>query len=660
VRETDSSLEQDPADTDNTEPEELVRLLLDSTGEGIYGIDMDGCCTFANPACVRLLGFDNTDELLGKNMHNLVHHTRPNGDPYPMTECRIFKAFREGCGVHADDEVMWHKDGSSFPAEYWSYPMRRGDELVGSVLTFVDITERREAEQALQAATLAARAASEAKSQFMANMSHELRTPMNAILGYSEMLIEDAIDEGQTEIVADLEKINTAGKHLLELINAVLDLSKIEAGRMDLHIESTDLHELLEDIVTVAQPLVAQNGNELVNDWDDELGVLRADITKVRQSVFNLLSNASKFTRDGTITLRVRRESGNNGDRFRVEVSDTGIGIAADKLETIFEEFAQAESSTTRDYGGTGLGLSLTRRLSRLMGGDVLVVSTLGEGSTFTLEMPANVVVTRAEAESPVEKNNKTPASSTPDVLVIDDDEHARDLIRRALEAEKYSVITASSGDEGLKLARALHPSLVTLDILMPGTDGWSVLSQLKGDPTTRSIPVVMLSITADRRMGYVLGAVESLTKPVDRGVLREVVERYATSDAFHVLVVEDDEHSRSLLTRYLDSEGWDHSEAKNGIEALDRASARRPDLVLLDLMMPEMDGFEFLEAMRRWPDYRSVPVVVITAKTLTAIDRARLDGNVARVIEKGTQTVEELVEFLRETHAQPETQEET
>jgi PAS domain S-box-containing protein len=660
VRETDSSLEQDPADTDNTEPEELVRLLLDSTGEGIYGIDMDGCCTFANPACVRLLGFDNTDELLGKNMHNLVHHTRPNGDPYPMTECRIFKAFREGCGVHADDEVMWHKDGSSFPAEYWSYPMRRGDELVGSVLTFVDITERREAEQALQAATLAARAASEAKSQFMANMSHELRTPMNAILGYSEMLIEDAIDEGQTEIVADLEKINTAGKHLLELINAVLDLSKIEAGRMDLHIESTDLHELLEDIVTVAQPLVAQNGNELVNDWDDELGVLRADITKVRQSVFNLLSNASKFTRDGTITLRVRRESGNNGDRFRVEVSDTGIGIAVDKLETIFEEFAQAESSTTRDYGGTGLGLSLTRRLSRLMGGDVLVVSTLGEGSTFTLEMPANVVVTRAEAESPVEKNNKTPASSTPDVLVIDDDEHARDLIRRALEAEKYSVITASSGDEGLKLARALHPSLVTLDILMPGTDGWSVLSQLKGDPTTRSIPVVMLSITADRRMGYVLGAVESLTKPVDRGVLREVVERYATSDAFHVLVVEDDEHSRSLLTRYLDSEGWDHSEAKNGIEALDRASARRPDLVLLDLMMPEMDGFEFLEAMRRWPDYRSVPVVVITAKTLTAIDRARLDGNVARVIEKGTQTVEELVEFLRETHAQPETQEET
>ena len=494
----------------------------------------------------------------------------------------------------------------------------------------------------------------------MANMSHELRTPMNAILGYSEMLIEDAIDEGQTEFVADLEKINTAGKHLLELINAVLDLSKIEAGQMDLHIESTDVRELLDSIVTVAEPLVARNGNRLIKDWNDDLGVLRADITKVRQSVFNLLSNASKFTQNGTITFRVRRVNGDDGDRFRVEVSDTGIGVAADKLETIFEEFAQAESSTTRDYGGTGLGLSLTRRLSRLMGGDVSVVSTLGQGSTFTLEIPATVVGTKDQTDDDAERGNKVPAVRAPDVLVIDDDDHARDLIRRALEAEEYSVVTARTGDEGLELARALLPSLVTLDILMPGTDGWSVLSQLKSDPATRSIPVVMLSITADRRMGYVLGAVESLTKPVDRSVLREVVERYVTSDAFHVLVVEDDEQSRSLLTRYLDTEGWDHSEAKNGIEALDRARARRPDLVLLDLMMPEMDGFEFLETMRRWPDYRSVPVVVITAKTLTPTDRARLDGNVARVIEKSTQTVEELVEFLRETRVQPETLEET
>jgi CheY-like chemotaxis protein len=277
--------------------------------------------------------------------------------------------------------------------------------------------------------------------------------------------------------------------------------------------------------------------------------------------------------------------------------------------------------------------------------------------------MPANVNETPAEtdpdAEPDTDEGSVTTLSRAPDVLVIDDDEHARDLIRRALEAEKYSVVTARSGDEGLELARALRPSLVTLDILMPGTDGWSVLSQLKSDPATRSIPVVMLSITADRRMGYVLGAVESLTKPVDRGVLREVVERYVTSDAFHILVVEDDEHSRSLLTRYLDSEGWDHSEAKNGIEALDRAQTRRPDLVLLDLMMPEMDGFEFLETMRQWPDYRSIPVVVVTAKTLTQADRARLDGNVARVIEKGTQTVEELVEYLRETRAQRDTQEE-
>ena len=640
-----------------------MRLLLDSTGEGIYGIDMDGRCTFANPACVRLLGFDSPDELLGHNMHDLVHHTRPNGDPYPMIECRIYKAFREGGGVHADDEVMWRRDGSGFPAEYWSYPLERDGELIGSVLTFVDITERRKIEDDLHEATVAAQAASEAKSQFMANMSHELRTPMNAILGYSEMLIEDATEEGHDDIVADLEKINTAGKHLLELINAVLDLSKIEAGRMDLHIETVDLHDLLEGIVTVAEPLVAQNGNELTKDWDADLGTLNADITKIRQSVFNLLSNASKFTSDGTITLRVRREFRGDRDWLRVEVTDTGIGIPPDKLETIFEEFAQAESSTTRDYGGTGLGLSLTRRLSRLMGGDVSVASIFGEGSTFTLELPTNVddVSDEAADHGDVADNaDVTPRQLRADVLVIDDDEHSRDLIRRALEVEGYSIATARTGDEGLELAQSLSPSLITLDILMPGTDGWSVLSQLKKDPATRSIPVVMLSIASDRQMGYALGAVESLTKPVDRAVLREVVGRYGKSGAFHVLVVEDDEHSRSLLIRYLDSEGWSHTEAENGIEALERARERRPDLVLLDLMMPEMDGFEFLEVMRQWPEYRSIPVVVITAKTLTKADRARLDGNVARVIEKSTQTVEELLESLGEMPTRPRTQEGT
>jgi adenylate cyclase len=236
-------------------------------------------------------------------------------------------------------------------------------------------------------------------------------------------------------------------------------------------------------------------------------------------------------------------------------------------------------------------------------------------------------------------------------VLVIDDDEHARDLLRRALESEDYAVVTATSGEEGLELARARHPSLITLDIMMPGADGWSVLSQLKADPSTQAIPVVMLSIAPDRKMGYVLGAVESLTKPVDRSALLDVIRRYATSGAFHVLAVEDDEHSRSLLTRYITSEGWECSEAVNGIQALERARERKPDLILLDLMMPEMDGFEFLETLRQWPGYQTIPIVVVTAKTLTADDRARLNGNVERVIEKSARTVDELLRFLRRTH---------
>ena len=255
------------ADEQLRESQELTSLLLESTGEGIYGIDLEGECTFANPACVRLLGYDSDADLLGRNMHILVHHTLPNGDPYPVTECRIYKAVREGRGVHVDDEVLWRRDGSSFPTEYWSYPMWRDGELIGVVLTFVDITERRKVEDQLQRAKAAAEQASEAKSQFMANMSHELRTPMNAILGYSEMLMEDASDAGLTDMAGDLTKINVAGRHLLELINAVLDLSKIEAGRMDLLVEAFDVASLLENVVVVAEPLIEKNGNELVTDW---------------------------------------------------------------------------------------------------------------------------------------------------------------------------------------------------------------------------------------------------------------------------------------------------------------------------------------------------------------------------------------------------------
>jgi PAS domain S-box-containing protein len=629
--------------------ENLVRLLLNSTGEGIYGVDLEGICSFANPTCVHVLGYDEPSDLIGLNMHELVHHTRADGQPYPMEECHIYQATTERHGVHREDEVLWRRDGTSFPVEYWSHPMVLGDELVGSVLTFVDITERRAASEELLQAKASAEEASAAKSQFMANMSHELRTPMNAILGYSEMLTEDAEEEGYNDMVADLKKISSAGQHLLELINAVLDLSKIEAGRMDLHIEAVDLGELLDGVVAVAEPLIRKNGNEFDKRWDGDLPVMRTDVTKVRQSLFNLLSNAAKFTHNGVITLEVQRV-GIEGAQIRFSVSDTGIGIPPERLEEIFEEFVQAETTTSRDFGGTGLGLSLTRRLSRLMGGDISIESTVGVGSTFSMTLPVDlehrsgrdVDERRARAAGSIQRGNEAAV-----VLVIDDDQRARELLTRALEGDGYSVVTASDGEQGIQLARSLQPSLITLDIIMPGTDGWSVLAQLKADPETSAIPVVMLSIASDREMGFMLGAVESLTKPVDRATLRALVHRHV-GDGSHVLVVEDDDGSRAILTRHLSAEGLAFSEAATGLDALERVSERRPDLILLDLMMPVMDGFEFLDKLRAVPEYQSIPVVVITAKTLDAADRARLSGNVERVIEKSATSADEVLRLLQ------------
>jgi PAS domain S-box-containing protein len=634
------------------ESQALTSLLLESTGEGMYGIDMEGLCTFANPACVRLLGFDSVDELLGKNMHDLIHHTRSNGEPYPMTECKIYRAFREGNGVHVDDEVMFRRDGEQFCAEYWSYPMRRDDELVGSVLTFVDITTRREEEEQLHQAKALAEEASAAKSQFMANMSHELRTPMNAILGYSEMLMEDAEDDGLSAMVEDLKKINAAGKHLLDLINSVLDLSKIEAGRMDVHVEQFGLAELLDEVAAVAEPLIAKNNNTFVKKWDESLGTIDSDITKVRQALFNLLSNAAKFTSNGRVSLTVQRHGIGDDETVTFVLSDTGVGIPADKFEHIFEEFAQAEETTTRDYGGTGLGLSLTRRLSRLLGGDVTLQSEVGVGSVFTLELPTRSgepAAARARADHPVTADHGTNGGWH--VLVIDDDAHTRDLLTRTLEGAGYGVVTASGGSRGLELAKKLKPALITLDILLPDKDGWTVLSELKADPDTMNVPVVMLSIAPNKDRGYMMGAVESLTKPVDRKLLHDVVSRYLSAGQTRVLIVDDDLDSRSLLARYVEAEGWSFTEAVNGKEALQLLDDTEnvPDLILLDLMMPVMDGFQFVEQVQSRAKFRHVPIVVVTSKTVTAEDHDRLRGSVERVIEKGQSTTEELLQYIRE-----------
>ena len=469
-----------------------------------------------------------------------------------------------------------------------------------------------------------ARSANEAKSRFLANMSHELRTPMNAIIGYSEMLMEDAEEEGDEATAADLKKIQSAGKHLLALINGVLDLSKIEAGRMEVFLEDFEIHPVIDDVVATSEALVKKNDNRLRVEVEPSLGSMRADLTKVRQALLNLLSNAAKFTREGEIALVVGQETRDGAPWVRMSVSDTGIGIPPEKHDRVFEEFSQAEDATARDYGGTGLGLPISRRFCRMMGGDITLESRPGEGSTFTIHLPIGGM---SEARPPAAAAVAAAETALPGrpggprtVLVIDDDPNALDLLGRTLQSTGHRVVTASDGQEALRLARTLQPAAITLDVVMPGMDGWEVLRELKLDPETRDIPVVMVTMTDDREMGYALGATEFLTKPIER----------------------------DRLVQMLEQERWQVSEADNGRVALDRVAERRPSLILLDLMMPVMDGFEFVMELRKVEAWREIPIIVVTARDLSEEDRRRLNGEVVGLIQKGGMDRESLLAQLR------------
>jgi signal transduction histidine kinase/CheY-like chemotaxis protein len=489
-------------------------------------------------------------------------------------------------------------------------------------------------------------AADRHKSEFLANMSHELRTPLNAIIGYSEMLQEDAADLGAAQFTDDLKRINAAGKHLLELINAVLDLSKIEAGKMELYLETFDVAGLVRDIAAVIQPLAAKNANHLEVRCPDEVGTMRADLTKVRQALFNLLSNACKFTDRGTISLAVAREASDGQDWMVFNVSDTGIGMTPEQLARLFEAFSQADAATTRKYGGTGLGLALSRRLCRMMGGDVTVESQADRGSTFTIRLPARVAEAIEEPAAPAPLADHLPPG-VGTVLVIDDEAAVRDLMQRFLVKEGFRVVTAASGEEGLRWARELRPDAITLDVMMPGMDGWAVLSALKADSDVAEIPVIMLTIVDDRNLGYALGASDYLTKPIDRERLVTVLKQHRRDRP--VLVVDDDAEVRQLLRRTLESEGFAIVEAENGRVALERLRGEPPSLILLDLMMPEMDGFEFVAALRRHEGWRAIPVVVITARDLSREDRERLNGHVEKILQKGTYDRDQLLAEVRE-----------
>ena len=502
-----------------------------------------------------------------------------------------------------------------------------------------------------QVAREAAETANQTKSAFLANMSHELRTPLNAIIGYSEMLEEEARDMGAEVFLADLPKIHSAGKHLLGLINDVLDISKIEAGKMELFVESFDPSKLVQEVVNTITPLVEKNKNVLNLECPAPLGTMRSDVTKVRQALFNLLSNACKFTSDGTMTLRVERVAEYGKDWLIFKVRDSGIGMTQEQMAKLFQAFTQADAGTTRKYGGTGLGLAITKRFCQMMGGDVTVESEHGKGSVFTIRLPAEVPTTATETtalpKEPVVTFDLPEDASR--ILVIDDDPTVRDLMKRLLKKEGYRVQTASGGREGLRIAREFKPDAITLDVMMPEMDGWSVLSAIKADAELVDIPVIMLSMIDDKNMGFTLGASDYLTKPIQRDHLASILKKYRKDHPTSaVLVVEDDKMIRQMVCSMLEREGMTVEEAENGKIALEKVTVSRPAMILLDLMMPEMDGFEFLTEIRRNKDWEDIPVIIITAKELTNDDQRRLNGHVEKILQKGAYSRDELLSQVR------------
>jgi signal transduction histidine kinase/DNA-binding response OmpR family regulator len=613
--------------------EQTLTEAIEAISEGFSLYDADDKIVACNSHYREMFSYGRGTSMIGSSFESVVSNAVQHGlisearsEPQRWLAERL-QRHRNPVGPH-----LQHRSNGR-----WIQVSERKTASGGVVAIYADITELKQHEAELAAARDAADEANRTKSGFLANMSHELRTPLNAIIGVTEMLQEDALDFKRDDEIEPLDRVVRAARHLLALINDILDLSKIEAGRMELHVESFSVSQVIDDVVKTVETLAAKNANRVVTDCSPALEPMQADQMRVRQALLNILSNANKFTERGTIMINARQQDEDGQSSITIAVTDSGIGMTAEQMEKLFQEFSQADSSTTRKYGGTGLGLAISRRFCQMMGGDISVESELGRGSTFTIRLPRIMgrVKDVAVAQDGSARSPSATSLNAPLILVVDDDQTVREVIKRFLERAGYAVVTASGGQEGLRFARDLRPAAITLDVIMPGLDGWTTLAAIKGDPDLANIPVILMTIVDEKNRGYSLGACDYLVKPVNRDKLAEVLRNICGSVGGHVLLIDDDQTVRHGMRLALEPAGWKVTEAENGHIALDRLVVARPDAIILDLMMPEMDGFEFLEELRRRADWRDTPVVVVTGRDLTEDDRSRLNGAVERIIQK-------------------------
>ena len=620
-----------------------VMTAIETIPDGFAFFDADDRLVLVNQRYLEL--FPETADLMtpGRAFEEIIRAQAERGTA-ETGSAGVENWIREAIQRHRDPRGMIERQ---FSNGTWMRIAKRKTPEGGTVAVYTDITDLKHRQVELEEARRGAEVASEEKSRFLASMSHELRTPLNAIIGYSEMLIEDANDLGQTDFVADLNKIMGSGRHLLALINDVLDLSKIEAGKMELYVERVSLKQLLVDVQSTVAPLIAKNGNRLTVSAAVKPDEFETDKTKLRQNLFNLLSNAAKFTENGEIKLSAQRYRDESGEWLEFAVGDSGIGMTKEQQRKLFQAFVQVDSSTTRNYGGTGLGLTITQHFITMMGGTISVESEFGKGSTFRFTIPATVKKAADDEETQQDETSEAPRVHAT-VVVIDDEARARKSVSDAVRGAGFSVIEAESGEEGLTKIRRLHPDAIVLDVIMPGQDGWSVLREIKSDKAICDIPVILATVVADREMGLAFGAADHLIKPVDPQQLIDTLNAVAGEERHDVLVVDDDPATRDLFRRVLIREGWRVREAADGQRGLEQLEAARPTIMVLDLLMPNMDGFALLTAIKNRHDLADLPVVVVTSKDLTREELEWLGARANEVIRKGTRGRTDLIAALK------------